>query len=272
LVLAVAIVLRFRSGDALRKFESPATNAKDGLDYVWIPDGTFQMGCVPNDPDCFPDEKPRHAVVLSKGFWMGRTDVTVKAFDAFVVATSAKMPDAPGFNPDWRDRDHPVVNVSWNEASAFCEWAGGRLPTEAEWEYAARAGRDGTRYPWGDTINRTNANYGPDDANRLLAQGTKPPGATSRVASFAANDWGLADMAGNVNQWTKDWYSDSYYKESPSLDPHGATSGVHHVFRGGGWVYPSTFQRCSWRYWGMPDVRQDFIGFRCALDEAPAAR
>jgi formylglycine-generating enzyme required for sulfatase activity/predicted Ser/Thr protein kinase len=267
LALVFAMAWRFRWTDTI---ESPVTNAKDGLEYVWIPKGEFRMGCVPNDPDCDGDEKPRHTVTLTKGVWMGRTDVTVAAFKLFVAASGDSMPQAPEFNPGWRERNHPVVNVSWDEASAFCEWTGGRLPTEAEWEYAARAGREGNRYPWGDTIDHAIANYGTDDGSAGLAQGGDRWVTTSPTGSFRPNDWGLADMAGNVTQWTKDWYSPTYYSESPAMDPRGPTLGTMHVFRGGGWSTSPKALRCSWRYAGTPEVRRDFIGFRCAMERAPA--
>jgi formylglycine-generating enzyme required for sulfatase activity/predicted Ser/Thr protein kinase len=269
LAAGFAIFWQFRPTNAIG---SSATNAKDGLEYVWIPKGEFQMGCVPNDPDCDPDEKPRHAVTLTKGFWMGRTDVTVAAYESFVGATGGKMPEAPEFNPSWRERSHPVVNVSWDEASAFCEWVGGRLPTEAEWEYAARAGKDGNRYPWGDTIDHADANYGSDDGRGGLAQGADRWVNTSPVGSFPANDWGLVDMSGNVLQWTKDWYAQTYYGSSAPADPHGPISGIMHIFRGGAWTTPAKMLRSSWRFWGTPDARRDFIGFRCAMDQAPVQR
>jgi len=272
LLIAVAMFGRSRWADTLKAYESPITNAKDGLEYTWIPAGEFRMGCVPNDPDCDSDEKPRHAVTLTNGFWIGRTEVTVAAFDTFVATNAGKMPDAPEFNPGWGAKDHPIVNVSWMEASAFCEWTGGRLPTEAEWEYSARGGKDGAIYPWGDTINHSNANYGTDDGSAGLIQGADRWLQTSPGASFPANDWSLADMAGNVNEWTKDWYSATYYKESPSVDPRGPASGVQHVFRSGGWGNPPKAMRSSWRYSGTPDVRRDFIGFRCALEQTPPRR
>ena len=254
------------------KHQSPALNHKDGLQYVWIRAGNFMMGCVPNDTDCDDDERPRHQIALTKGFWMSVTEVTVQAFDRYVTAAGGKMPEAPDFNPGWRDKSHPIVNVSWNEASAFCETAGGRLPTEAEWEYAARGGRDGLRFPWGDPINHVYANYGTDDGRSGLAQGPDRWEFTAPVASFPPNSWGLFDMAGNVMEWTKDWYSPKYYGTTPSVDPRGPTSGESRVVRGGSWRNQPFAQRCSFRYSGTSNVSRPFLGFRCVSDDTPGTR
>ena len=115
-------------------------NPKDGLKYVWIPAGTFVMGCSPGDHECFDDEKPSHRVTISKGFWLGQTEVTVGGYKRFVTVTGRQMPSAPLFNSGWENDGMPITDVTWNDAHDFCIWAGGRLPTEAEWEYAARGG------------------------------------------------------------------------------------------------------------------------------------
>jgi formylglycine-generating enzyme required for sulfatase activity len=107
------------------------TNPKDGLKYVWIPPGTFTMGCSSGDTECANDEKPPHKVTITKGFWMGQTEVTVGAYKRFVRLTGRKMPPDP--NANWADDRLPVVSTDWNEAKVYCAWAGGRLPTEAEW-------------------------------------------------------------------------------------------------------------------------------------------
>ena len=174
-------------------------NPKDGLQYVLIPAGTFEMGCVPGDGDCGSDEKPRHTVRIGRDFWLGKTEVTLRAY---------QRKGAGGQGSSW---SHPVTSVNWDEAKAFCEWSGGRLPTEAEWEYAARGGQGKRKYPWGDTISWSQARY--------------RAGTATRTGWFAPNGFGLHDMAGNVWEWTGDWYDAGYYALSPESDPTGPATG-----------------------------------------------
>ena len=231
-------------------------NPEDQLDYVWIPAGTFQMGATPGDSDARDGEKPRHRVEITKGFWTSSTAVTVKAYKRFVEATVRAMPQAPNFDPNWEKEDHPIVKVNWHDAKAYCEWAGGRLPTEAEWEYAARGGEEGLRYPWGNKISSQNAKYNSKD-------GTAP------VGSNAANGFGLYDMAGNVWEWCSDWYEEVYYASSPAQDPQGPPEGTVRVFRGGSWGGLSRILRCSYRGRGEPGLRYINIGFRCVREVLP---
>ena len=131
------------------------------------------------------------------------------------------MPEAPDFNPNWKEVTHPIVKVTWHEAEAYCKWAGGRLPTEAEWEYAARGGKEGLKYPWGNGVTH-------DDANFAGTGGRDNRKNTAPVESFPPNGYGLYDMAGNVWEWVADWYDEDYYEslpeDSPSLDPLGPST------------------------------------------------
>ena len=239
-------------------------NPKDGLGYVWIPPGTFQMGCVSHDTQCDQDENPRHPVEISKGFWMGRTEVPVGVYKQFVSKTGDifELPEkSPDSNPGWKEDTHPIVNVSWWDAKAYCEWAGGRLPSEAEWEYAARGGKEGQKYPSGNGITHNDANFrGTDDNWEKIAP----------VGSFPPNDHGLYDMAGNVWEWVADWYEEDHYsslpEDSSSLDPFNELGQPQRVLRGGSWIdYPDGL-RSSNRFGHRPEHSRNFIGFRCARE------
>jgi formylglycine-generating enzyme required for sulfatase activity len=237
------------------------TNAKDGLEYVWIVPGEFWMGATPSDKDAPPSEKPRHLVRITKGFSIGRTLVTVAAYKRFdETRPDGTMPGAPVFNRNWRKTDHPIGLLTWDEAEAYCEWAGGRLPTEAEWEYAARGRRDGLKYPWGNEISPRQANYAHTDNTW---RGTSP------VRTYPPNAFGLYDMAGNLWQWVGDWYDRDYYSsgapDKPAVDPHGPDHSTgYRVKRGGSFASEADHLRTSQRWSDEPVVRND-TGFRCAL-------
>jgi formylglycine-generating enzyme required for sulfatase activity len=223
------------------------------LDWVKIPAGTFQMGCVPADNECSDNEKPRHAVTISKPFLMMIRPVTVAQYRRFAQATGHAVALAPAFA---QGDDDPVVDVVWGDAVAYCSWAGGRLPTEAEWEYVARGGKDGLKYPWGDSISH-------DDANFKGTGGRDRWKYTSPVGSFDANGFGLFDMAGNVWEWCADPYGEKYYASSPSIDPQGPPSGSSRVLRGGSWDFDPKSLRISFRGWILPWGGCDSGGFRC---------
>jgi formylglycine-generating enzyme required for sulfatase activity len=221
------------------------TNSNDGLKYAWIPPGTFQMGCSAGDSDCDDDERPAHKITITKGFWLGQTPVTQAAYQRGV-----------GTNPShFRGGQLPVETVSWNQAKGYCDAVGGRLPTEAEWEYAARAGSDAARY---------------GDLNTIAWYSKNSDGKTHEVGQKQANQWELYDMLGNVWEWVGDWYDDKYFAKSLPVDPTGPPSGKYtRVVRGGSWLNESRYLRSSDRNSYYPDISYDFIGFRCALEVFP---
>ena len=258
------------ASEALAETASVEVNHLDGLEYVRIPAGVFQMGCVPSDT-CDDDEKPRHDVGINKDFWIGRTEVTVGAYQKFATATSREMPPAPDFNQNWQFKEHPVNRVTWDEADAYCGWADGRLPTEAEWEYAARGGEEGRKYPWGNEISHDQANYGADECCSGLAEGKDAWEFASPVGSFSGNGFGLHDMVGNVWEWVADWYDGDYYStlrsDKPAVGPKGPEEPtVRRVLRGGSWFDNPVYLRSSGRVWLEPQYRRGNIGFRCAQE------
>lgn len=234
-------------------------NPKDRLKYVWIPPGTFMMGCSPGDNECQDAEKPSHQVSIRKGFWIGQTVVTVGAYKRFAGATGRQMPEDPAFNRGWVNDSMPIVNLIWQEARNYCTWAGGRLPTEAEWEYAARGGSTGARY---GSIAEV-AWYSENSRDQPHPVGEK-----------RANGFGLYDMLGNVWEWVNDWYDQSYYQISPSHDPTGPAkgqvmdllgfgSGESHVLRGGSFVFAPNIVRVSIRNGVTPAFTDSGVGSRC---------
>ena len=243
---------------------------QDQLDYVWIPAGEFQMGRAPHDQlvdERYDDEKPRHPVRLTRGFWLARGPITVAAYKRFTLAAGLSMPPAPKHNPGWSKLDHPITNVTWAQARAYCAWVGGRLPTEAQWEYAARGGHAERSYPWGDTIAPTDANYIDNPAW---------DGTTSPVGHFAPNGFNLVDMVGNVWEWIADWYDPEVYQSrsprEPTEDPEVYVDTLHkRVVRGAAWGSIPVEMRISNRGFFTPaDAVRDF-GFRCLVDEIPAS-
>ena len=244
-------------------------NPKDGQKYVFIMPGTFTMGCIANDAICGGFAKPAHHVTITKGFWMAETPVTAAAYRAFAEATHRELPKAPKFNPTWSLADHPIVNVNWDDAVAYSKWAGGRLPTEAEWEYAARGGAVETLFPWGNDASHDLANFGQGTAGsdeQGAVEGKDAWLYTSPVASFPPNRLNLYDMAGNVSQWCADWFGQSYYSVSPEKDPRGPETGTLRVNRGGSWKSPARFLHTSFRGTRAPEERGLTTGIRCVLE------
>lgn len=246
------VVARVETSNAAGTPSAGMVNPKDGLKYVWIPSGTFQMGCSPEDDACSYDEKPSHQVKIGKGFWMGQTDVTVGAYKRFAGAAGRQMPAALGFRGRWPDDSIPIVNVSWDDAQAYCTWAGGRLPTEAEWEYAGRGGSTGARYGPIDEI----AWYSYDSG-----------GQAQDVAQKRANGFGLYDMLGNVFQWVNDWYDANYYQRSLAADPPGPSTGSQRVLRGGFSNGGLREVRVSRRFGQVPRQPLPTAGFRCVWEQ-----
>jgi formylglycine-generating enzyme required for sulfatase activity len=227
------------------------TNTVDGLSYVWIPPGKFPMGASPDDKEAAHYEEPQHEVEITRGFWIGQTPVTVDAYGRFASATKRQMVGEHGFA---QTGDHPVVNASWDDAVAYGQWIAGRLPTEAEWEYAARGGSGQPRYGELDRI----AWYDKTSGN-----------AAHPVGQLAPNGHGLYDTLGNVFEWCSDWFDGAYYKNSPARDPVGPTMGEYRALRGGSWNYDAWYARVSVRDGFRPDVRYNVLGFRCVREVIP---
>ncbi len=222
-------------------------NEKDGAVMVWVPAGEFAMGSWNGDDD----EAPVHSVYLD-AYWIYQTEVTNGQYRQCIEADSCE-----GYLSDYPDNQYPAVYIEWYEARDYCAWAGGRLPTEAEWEKAAR-GTDGQTYPWGNAAPSCN-----------LANYWGCTGGTQPVGSFpaGASPYGVLDMAGNVWEWVSDWYSDSYYSGSATNNPTGPASGTHKVVRGGSWLYYEWGLRASYRFRGSPVSTDGSYGFRCLTSE-----
>jgi len=267
---------------------------KEIAGMAYIPTGSFMMGSNEGDDD----EKPLHEVYVEE-FYMDKYEVTVAQFKQFVDATGYKT-DAEkdgwsvtvtGTSGDqkqginWRydiegkvigsDRmNHPVIHVSWNDAQAYAKWAGKRLPTEAEWEYAACSGSKGYKYSWGnsDPVAKKSGNIADETAKRRDTDWPIWSGYddgyvfTAPVGSFDPNDFGLFDMTGNVSEWCADWYDANYYASSPKQNPKGPAIGIHKVLRGGSWGNNPNYLRCAIRVSGNPSNRRFDLGFRCAQD------
>ncbi|MCJ7513055.1 MAG: formylglycine-generating enzyme family protein [Anaerolineales bacterium] len=263
----------------------------DGMTLVYVPSGDFTMG---SDSSSYANERPVHTVFLD-AYWIDQTEVTNDMFGAFVAQTGYQA-DAEnagssyGYDPNtgktertqgagWQHplgpdsglsdlAEHPVVHVSWNDARAYCEWAGRRLPTEAEWEKAAR-GTDGRTFPWGNAfdgsrLNSADVNLGAGRGNSDFDDGFQ---LTSPVGSYpqGASPYGALDLVGNVWEWVNDWVDEAYYQSSPSANPGGPDSGEYRVLRGGSWHDPEDGNRAAYRGWASPADTDITLGFRCGL-------
>ncbi len=264
-------------------------------DMVYVPPGPFLRGCSPADQACYTIESPAAQIQLD-GFYIDRVEVTVAAYRACVASgacsdegltlhtaergtwnaadvglnTTKLLDPAPSGTCNWSPGDknrsgHPLNCVTWDQATAYCAWAGKRLPTEAEWEKAAR-GTDQRIYPWGDDPPGCTLTVMKETAPGCGAGHTEPVGSRPRGRS----PYGALDMSGNVSEWVSDWYAEDYYQHSPTTNPAGPESGQFRVIRGGSWkVKPEPRNdalRISNRYSFIPTARLDYIGFRCARD------
>jgi formylglycine-generating enzyme required for sulfatase activity len=238
-------------------------NSKDQLIYAWIPPGVFKMGCVPNDSFCLPDENPRHEVKITNGFWITRTEVTTEAYQRFTGQTGHREPRKTQTNPKLMGTDLPVTRVSWDDAEAYCEWAGGHLPTEAQWEHAARGGPEGLKYPWGNQFDPRSAN-----SFRTDPKLKRPFTETVPVRRLGTgNGFDLFDMVGNAREWTSDFYDPAAYPPPTGVvaDPTGPSIAKDRVVRGGSFYGSDKHLRISARdhLEGAKDDNQ--TGFRCVV-------
>ena len=287
------------------------TRAKDGMVMVYIPPGEFIMGSDlmeafvvggrPARGDLrlfwFPNQRPSHRVYLD-GYWIDQTEVTVGMFKKFVDATGYRTSaEREGWGKPWQpgpkelewpmvqgadwlhprgpgstaEDNHPVVQVSWQDAMAYCEWVGAMLPTEAQWEKAAR-GTDARRYPWGDDFDGTRLNYGDKNCPVERWRDTDYNDGyafTSPVGLYpgGASPYGVLDMAGNVWEWVFDWYDEGYYDYSPASNPRGPANGHLKSQRGGSWYdgEPEGWVTCVIRHQNEPTDRYQDVGFRCSI-------
>jgi formylglycine-generating enzyme required for sulfatase activity len=253
-----------------------------GIEQVWVPAGTFRMGTdaaaiaslskaspPPWVAKGFPSEGPAHKVSLTKGYWIDRREVTNRAFDAFVAAggytTEAFWSEAAWAWLSGKDAtrlplhcqgdvpEQPRMCITWFEAEAYAAWRAGRLPTEAEWEYAAR-GPESKVYPWGDDFDRARTNV-------VNSIGPKPVGSYPTGASWV----GAQDMAGNAMEWVADWLDPAYYATAPATDPTGPATGTVKVEKGGWWGSNEFVARSAYRHYEDPPTYGDkHIGFRVA--------
>jgi formylglycine-generating enzyme required for sulfatase activity len=274
-------------------------SARDGATLILIPGGPFPMGVADGDPLLNADEQPQHIVML-RDYYIDQNEITNTQFASFVQATGyltdaeklgsgsvlpskkRQWEDTPGanwFQPYGPDTNisgqgfYPVTQISWNDANTYCAWVGRRLPTEAEWEKAAR-GPDGRRFPWGssplagDLLNSSDVNLPIVWADKTFNDNYRQ---LAPVGSYPAgmSPYGLLDMAGNVWEWVADWYAATYYATSPDLNPAGPPAGTNRVARGGSWAYVEQGVRSANRDFHPPEFRSDNSGFRCAVSALP---
>jgi formylglycine-generating enzyme required for sulfatase activity len=263
---ALAVTVSFADG-RLSQDQPEWLVGKDGAPMRVVPAGPFPMGVPSGDRDGGRDEYPRHEVFVDT-FVIDKFEVTNGLYLEFVKSTGHRVPQNPK-NPSrtlWQGNsitesvaERPVINVDWFDADAYCKWADKRLPTEAEWEKAAKGTSD-RRFPWGNvepTAKHLNYNQ------RWIGEKTLMP-----VGSYDAgmSPYGVYDMAGNVWEWVNDWYDAQYYEQSPNKNPQGPDRGSKKVIRGAGWQNETPTVRIFTRVDSDPSVRNESTGFRCAAD------
>jgi len=237
------------------------TRPADGMTMVYVPEGIFSMGSTRK-----AYEQPVHNVYLD-AYWIDRTEVTNAMYAQCEQAGACTWPGV--FKSNTRSNyyknseyaNYPVIYVNWKSAQAYCKWAGARLPTEAEWEKAAR-GTDGKHYPWGDS-----------PPGKDLLNFNSNVGDTTAVGSYpsGASPYGALDMSGNVYEWVADWFSVTYYANSPSSNPQGPATGLYRVRRGGSWASEDNLVSSTYRLDSNPHVALNDIGFRCARSDVTPA-
>jgi formylglycine-generating enzyme required for sulfatase activity len=303
--VVLVVLLRRAAVEDITYDTERRTREIDSMTMVYIPAGESEMGSsflesivfTKSKLFLFPDQRPKHRVYLD-AYWIDRTEVTVGMFKRFVAATGyrtnaergdwgkpwtegpkeTEWPMTPG--TDWlhpqgpgstAEDDHPVTQVSWQDAMAYCEWAGGRLPTEAQWEKAAR-GTDGRRFPWGDDFCGDFLNY--CDTRCPVERWRDPDfddgySHTAPVGSYpeGASPYGVLDMAGNVWEWVFDWYDKDYYSVSQYRNPAGPDAGNVRAMRGGAWYdgEPEGWVNCVVRHQNPSYDRYEDVGFRCVI-------
>jgi serine/threonine-protein kinase len=274
---------------------------KDMMTLVYVPAGTFRLGAADSDSSARDDEKPQLTIYLD-AYWIDRTEVTVAQFQEFVAASGYETDAeqgccegeyaqtggviyAPGAqfvgNATWRlplggggqpaSPRHPVVQVSWRDAVAYCTWAGRRLPTEAEWEKAAR-GTTGLIYPWGNEYDGRRVNACDKNCGatwHTADDDTFPRTGTVGVFLAGASPYDVLDMAGNVWEWVNDYYDFRGYFKVPTANPPGPEAGLTHSLRGGSWLDSADRVRTTARDHNVPDGRNNVTGFRCATSSLP---
>jgi len=244
-----------------------AIKGKDGAPMLPVPPGPFLMG----SNDGLPNERPEHTVTV-KAFYIDQYEVTAGRYQKFLELGKREIPSPVDDDAGRSLEDRPAVGVTWTEAAAYCSWAGKRLPTEAEWEKAAR-GTDGRRYPWGAMqpfVDIANYNRGlwVSETITLVPVGSGLEGMSVRhgLKEGGKSPYGLAHMAGNAAEWVNDWYDREYYQKSPDTDPPGPKSGEKRVLRGGSWADLPTALRVTARFSAEPEFEDRTVGFRCAMD------